>query len=66
MPMLSANSCSAVSMDASRGNRGTYLGHCVLYGTLISHIALVADQKLVYALGGVAIDFLEPLLDVVE
>lgn len=44
----------------------TYLCHRILNGTLIGHIALVADEKLVHTLRGVAVDFLEPLLDVVE
>ena len=43
-----------------------YLGHSVLNDLLISHIALVANQKLVYALGRISVNFLEPLLHVVE
>ncbi len=33
---------------------------------LLDEIALVSDEQLVDALGGVAVDFLKPLLDVVE
>jgi hypothetical protein len=44
----------------------TDLGNCVLHNLLVRHIALVTDQQLVHTLGGVAIDLLEPLLDVVE
>ncbi len=44
----------------------TYLGNCVLNDLLVRHIALVADEELVDALGGVAVDLLQPLLDVVE
>ena len=44
----------------------TYLGNCVLNDLLVRHIALVAYEKLVDALGGVAVDLLQPLLDVVE
>ncbi len=43
-----------------------YLGHCVLDHLLVGHIALVSYEQLVDALGGVAVDLLEPLLDVVE
>ena len=44
----------------------TYLGNCVLNDLLVRHIALVAYEELVDALGGVAVDLLQPLLDVVE
>jgi hypothetical protein len=44
----------------------THLGNCVLDGTLISHITLVTDQQLVDALGRVAVNLLQPLLDIVE
>lgn len=44
----------------------TYLGDCVLHDLLVRHIALVAHEELVDALGGVSVDLLEPLLDVVE
>ena len=43
-----------------------YLCHCVLDDLLIRHIGLVAYEKLVDALGGVSVDLLQPLLDVVE
>jgi hypothetical protein len=43
-----------------------YLCDCVIDHLLIRHIALVAYKQLVDALGGVAVNFLQPLLDVVE
>ena len=45
---------------------GTYLSDCVLDDLLIRHIALVSYEQLVDALGGVPVDLLQPLLDVVE
>lgn len=44
----------------------TYLGDGVLDNLLIRHIALVAYEQLVNALGGIPVNLLEPLLDVVE
>lgn len=44
----------------------TNLGHSVLNNLLVLHIALVADQKFVDTLGGIAVNFLQPLLNVVE
>lgn len=44
----------------------SYLGNCVIDDLLVSHIALVSDQELVDALGGVSVDLLQPLLHVVE
>ena len=44
----------------------TDLCHGVLDDLLVGHIALVADEELVNTLGRVAVDLLEPLLDVVE
>jgi hypothetical protein len=43
-----------------------YLCDGVLDNLLVGHIALVADEKLVDALGSVAVNLLQPLLDVVE
>lgn len=43
-----------------------YLGDCVLNDLLVGHITLVAHEELVDTLGGVAVDLLKPLLDVVE
>ena len=48
-----------------RGRR-SYLRHGVLHDLLVLHIALVADEQLVDALGGVSVNLLKPLLDVVE
>lgn len=47
-------------------SKKSYLGDCVLDNLLIRHIALVAYEKLVDTLGGVSVNLLEPLLDVVE
>lgn len=44
----------------------TYLCDVVVHDLLVGHIALVAHKELVDALGGVAVDLLQPLLDVVE
>ena len=44
----------------------TYLGYSVLNDLLVGHIALVADEQLIDALGSVPINLLKPLLDVVE
>jgi hypothetical protein len=43
-----------------------YLCYGVLDDLLVRHIGLVADQELVDALGGVSVNLLQPLLDVVE
>lgn len=43
-----------------------YLGNGVLDDLLIGHIALIANKQLVNTLSGVAVDLLQPLLDVVE
>lgn len=45
---------------------GELLGDLVVDNLLLGHIALVADEKLVNTLGGVAVNLLQPLLDVVE
>jgi hypothetical protein len=44
----------------------TNLCYSVLHNLLILHIALVTDEKLVNTLCGVTVDFLQPLLDIVE
>lgn len=43
-----------------------YFCDCVLYDLLVRHIALVAHKQLVDPLGSIAVNFLQPLLDVVE
>jgi hypothetical protein len=48
------------------GKCDSYLCDGVLNHLLIGHIALIADKQLVHAFGGVPVDLLEPLLDVVE
>lgn len=48
------------------GQVAAYLGNGVLDNLLVGHIALVADEQLVDALGGVSVNLLKPLLDVVE
>ena len=58
---------SASCGGATRGYASSrYLGHCVLNHLLVGHIALVSHEELVNALGGVSVDLLQPLLDVVE
>lgn len=49
-----------------KSNSGAHLGNCVLDHLLVRHIALIAYKELVDALGGISINLLEPLLDVVE
>ena len=44
----------------------SYLGNSILDHLLIRHIALIAHKQLVHALSSVAINLLQPLLDVVE
>lgn len=44
----------------------SYLRNGVLDDLLVRHIALVAYKQLVDTLGGVSVDLLQPLLDVVE
>lgn len=44
----------------------TYLCDVVVNDLLVSHIALVAHKELVDALCSVAVNLLQPLLDVVE
>ena len=43
-----------------------YLCDCVIDHLLVRHIALVPHEQLVDALGGVPVNLLQPLLDVVE
>lgn len=50
----------------TRRGSGPYLCDGVIDDLLVSHIALVADEQLVDALGGVSVDLLQPLLHVVE
>ena len=44
----------------------THLRHGVLHNLLVRHITLVAHEQLVHTLRSVAVDLLQPLLDVVE
>ena len=48
------------------GEGGSNLCNGVLHDFLVLHIALVANQQLVYTLSSVSVNLLEPLLDVVE
>lgn len=52
-------------MTESAGH-STCLASCVVNDSLIRHIALVAYKKLVDTLSRIAIDFSEPLLDILE
>lgn len=62
--MCMSETCSLVIV--SHMVRPAYLGDRVLDDLLVRHIALVAHQQLVHALGGIAVNLLQPLLDVVE
>jgi hypothetical protein len=60
-------------LDLSTGGAGrqfrrfeTHLCDVVVNDLLVGHIALVAHEELVHALGSVAVNLLQPLLDVVE
>lgn len=70
MPRLSANSCSGVSLlrelEYTGGGVKTDFRDGVFNDLLVCHIALVTDEQLVHTLCGVTVDFLQPLLDVVE
>jgi hypothetical protein len=44
----------------------THLSNSVLHDLLIFHVALVPNEELAHSFSGVAIDFMQPLLDVVE
>jgi len=69
MPRLSANSwlvLGSAHSQSSGGRRWLYLCNGVLNNLLVRHIGLVANQQLVDALGGVAVNLLQPLLHVVE
>jgi hypothetical protein len=50
----------------SASRRGPYLGDTILDNLLASEIGLVANQQLVDTLRCVAVDLLEPLLDIGE
>ena len=43
-----------------------YLSHGILNDLLVRHITLVSHKQFVDTLGGISVDFLEPLLDIVE
>ena len=43
-----------------------YLRHCVFNNFLVFHIALVSHKQLVDTLGRITVNFLEPLLYIVE
>jgi hypothetical protein len=66
IPMLSANSYISSADNKDMCMTCTNLGNGVFNSSLVSHIALVADEELVDTLGGISVDFLKPLLDVVE
>lgn len=57
---------SQIDSVVPRLESGSHLRNRVLHDLLVRHIALVTDQQLVHALCGVAVNLLQPLLDVVE
>ena len=65
-PRLEREKHVIILFSGSRLRRSTHLCNSVLDYLLIGHIALVAYQQLVDTLGGVSVDLLQPLLDVVE
>lgn len=58
--------CTRLRGSALNQDSSAYLCNGVLDDLLVRHIALVTDEKLVNAFGGISIDLLEPLLHVVE
>ena len=53
-------------MQSLQASSSTYLCHCVVNDLLTGHVTLVANQQLVNILTGIAVDFAEPLTNVVE
>jgi hypothetical protein len=66
MPRLSANSYVIVSGLLSEARWASYLCRSILDDFFVRHIGLVADKELVDALGRISINFLQPLLDIIE
>lgn len=64
--MAEGVSCDGTSTRFRNDPIITYLGHGVLDNLLVGHIALVTNKELVHAFGGITVDFLEPLLNIVE
>ena len=65
--LLQNHACQRPPSHVMKHTPGTsYLCDCVLDHLLVRHIALVAYEQLVDALGGVSVNLLQPLLDVVE
>jgi hypothetical protein len=58
MPILSANSYVMSASNETRRMVSADLGDSVFNGSLVSHIALVADEELVDTLGSISVDFL--------
>jgi hypothetical protein len=58
IPMLSANSYISSANNKYMCMTSTDLGNGVFNSSLVSHIALVADEELVHTLGGIPVDFL--------
>jgi hypothetical protein len=55
------------SLDERNAHRvGELLSNSGVDNLLVGHITLVTDQELVDTLGGISVNFLEPLLDVVK
>jgi len=46
--------------------RRAYLGRSILNLTLVGYVALVPNQQLVHTLAGIAVNLLEPGLDIAE
>jgi len=57
---MAVNSCKKNSFDCAHLSCG------VVNNLLCSQVALVSDKKLVHVFARIAIDFLQPLLDIVE
>ena len=54
------------SSDGQPSEVHPYLCHSIFHNLLIRHITLITHQQLIYALGRVTVNLLQPLLDIVE
>lgn len=79
MPRESANSYHYTTISMSRHvtkekratrtkgkSEATYLCDSVFHDLLVRHVALISNKQLVDTLGGVSVNFLEPLFHVVK
>ena len=63
---LNSQRVDTYKLDSFRRKTRTNLCHTVLHDLLASEVRLVANEKLVHTLRSVAVDLLQPLLDIGE